>query len=52
MYDAADYGCTIIPPMLTFYSGAVSIDEQINHIVGKILIQFGIVPKSFKQWEN
>ena len=52
MYDAADFGCTIIPPMLTFYSGAVSIDEQINHIVGKILLQFGIVPKSFKQWEN
>ena len=52
MYDAADYGCTIIPPMLTFYSGAETMDEQINHIIGKILLQFGIVPRSFKHWEN
>ena len=52
MYDASNLGCTIIPPMLTFYSGATNIDEQVNHIVGKILLQFGIVPKRFKQWKN
>jgi len=51
MYEAAQLGCTIVPPMLTFYSGALTLDEQITHIVGKILLQFGIVPKDFKQWE-
>lgn len=51
MYEASQLGCTIIPPVLTFYSGAETLDEQINHIVGKILLQFGIVPKNFKQWE-
>lgn len=52
MYEAANLGCTVIPPMLTFYSRAESMEEQINHIVGKILLQFNIVPKNFKQWEN
>ena len=50
MYEASGLGCTVVPPMLTFYSGAETLDEQINHVVGKILLQFGLVPKSFKQW--
>lgn len=51
MYEASQLGCTIVPPMLTFYSGAETLDEQINHVVGKILLQFGVVPQNFKQWE-
>ena len=51
MYEASQLGCTIIPPMLTFYSGAESLDEQIDHVIGKILLQFGIVPKNFRQWK-
>lgn len=51
MYEASQLGCTIVPPVLTLYSGAQTMDEQINHIVGKILLQFGIIPKNFKQWE-
>lgn len=50
MYEASQLGCTVVPPMLTFYSGAETLDEQIDHIVGKILLQFGIIPKRFKQW--
>lgn len=51
MHEAAQLGCTVVPPMLTFYSGAQTLDEQIDHVVGKVLLQFGIVPKNFKQWE-
>lgn len=51
MYEASQLGCTIVPPMLTFYSGAETMEEQINHVVGKILLQFGIVPQCFKQWK-
>lgn len=51
MYEAAQLGCTVVPPMLTFYSGAETLDGQIDHVVGKILLQFGIVPKNFKQWK-
>ena len=51
LYEASALGCTIVPPVLTFYSRAETVDEQINHVVGKILLQFGIIPKSFRQWE-
>ena len=51
MYEASQLGCTIVPPVLTFYSGAETLEEQINHVVGKILLQFGVVPINFKQWE-
>ncbi len=51
LYEASQLGCTVVPPMLTFYSGAKTLEEQIDHVIGKILLQFGIVPKSFKQWK-
>ena len=51
MKEAADVGCTIVPPMLTFYNHPESIEDQINHVIGKILMQFGIVPQNFKPWE-
>ncbi len=51
LYEASQLGCTVVPPMLTFYSGAETLEEQIDHVIGKILLQFGIVPKSFKQWK-
>ena len=52
MAAAADLGCTIIPPMLTFYNNPQSLDDQINHVVGKVLMQFGIEHKSFVPWNG
>jgi 4-hydroxy-3-polyprenylbenzoate decarboxylase len=52
MQAAADFGCTIIPPMLTFYNSPQSLDDQINHVVGKTLMQFGIDHKSFVPWNG
>lgn len=48
--EAADLGCVIIPPMLTFYNGPKTVEDQINHIVGKVLMQFGITYDKFKPW--
>ena len=50
--QAADLGCAILPPVLTFYSGADTVDGQIDHLVGKILMQFGLRHESFKPWEG
>ena len=49
---AADLGCTIVPPMLTFYNGADTMEAQINHVVGKVLLQFGVVPEGFVPWKG
>ena len=49
---AAQYGCTIIPPMLTFYNGPRTVEDQIHHVVGKVLLQFGIIYERMKSWEG
>ena len=48
---AAEAGAAIVPPMLTFYNRPTTVDEQIDHVIGKILLQFGIVPDHFRAWE-
>lgn len=48
--EAADYGCVIVPPVLTFYNQATSVEKQIDHIIGKILMQFGITYSNFQPW--
>ncbi|MBQ8918991.1 MAG: UbiX family flavin prenyltransferase [Acidaminococcaceae bacterium] len=48
---AAQYGCTVIPPMLTFYNGAQTVEDQIHHVIGKILLQFGLPYARMKPWD-
>ncbi|MGN0352936.1 MAG: UbiX family flavin prenyltransferase [Roseburia sp.] len=48
--DAAEYGCTIVPPMMSFYSGQMTMQDQLNHIVGKVLMQFDIEFGEFRPW--
>lgn len=50
--EAADNGCIVIPPMMTFYNDSNSVEKQINHIIGKILMQFDIDYKEFVAWEG
>ena len=50
--EAADNGCIIVPPVLTFYNGADSVEKQIRHIIGKILLQFGISYEPFRPWQG
>lgn len=52
MLAAADAGCVLVPPMLTFYNGPITIEDQINHVVGKVLRQFGLEPRKFHAWEG
>jgi len=52
MKEASDLGCVIIPPLLTFYNSPQTIEEQVNHIIGKVLMQFGFDHRKFKAWEG
>lgn len=50
--EAAELGCTIIPPMLTFYNTQGTIADQMNHVIGKVLMQFGLRHKNFIPWKG
>lgn len=52
LLTANELGCTIVPPVLTFYNHPATIQDHIDHILGKALLQFGIVLPSFKSWEG
>lgn len=52
MVKASRYGCDIVPPMLTFYNHPHSIQDMINHLVGKILMLFGIPFHEFVPWRG
>lgn len=49
---AAELGCVIVPPMLSFYSGQTTVEDQIHHIVGKILMQFDLDYEEFHPWDG
>ncbi|MBN1896339.1 MAG: UbiX family flavin prenyltransferase [Candidatus Aenigmarchaeota archaeon] len=50
MKNVTDAGAVVIPPMMTFYSKPKTVDDMIEHIVGKVLDQFGIDSK-YKRWK-
>lgn len=45
-------GYVILPPMLTFYNGCETTAQQVEHVVGKTLMQFGIDYEPFRPWEG
>jgi len=50
MAAAADLGCAIVPPILTFYSGQETLQDQIDHVIGKVLMQFDLTFDRFHAW--
>lgn len=50
MLDLARLGVTIMPPMPAFYCKPQSVDDVVNHLVGKILDRFGIMHDLFVRW--
>ncbi len=52
MAQAAADGCIIIPPMLTLYNHADTVQKQIDHIIGKVLAQFGLKYNKFVPWQE
>lgn len=52
MSEAAQHGCVILPPMLTFYNKPSCIQDMINHLVGKILMMFDREFRDFIPWRG
>lgn len=52
LLQAAEDGYVILPPMLTFYNGCETTDQQVDHVVGKALMQFGIQYRQFRPWRG
>lgn len=52
MLRACEDGYVIIPPMLTFYNGCETTMDQVDHVVGKVLMQFGLEYERFRPWED
>lgn len=46
----AEIGAVILPPMPAMYAKPKSVDDIVNHTVGKALDQFGVEHKLFKRW--
>ena len=52
LYEAADLGAVIAPPMPAFYITPETIDDQINHSIGRVLDLFQIDPGIVKRWQG
>ena len=50
MLKAADIGAVILPPMPAFYTKPQTLDDIVNHTVGKVLDQFGVEHEMYKRW--
>jgi 4-hydroxy-3-polyprenylbenzoate decarboxylase len=50
MMNLADLGATIMPPIPAFYCLPQTIDDIVNHLVGKVLDMFHIEHNLFKRW--
>ena len=50
MLRAAEDGCAIVPPMLSFYAGEENLRAQIEQVTGKILLQFGLLHPEMQVW--
>ena len=52
MLKLSRMGVTMLPPMPAFYNHPQSIDDMVNHIVGRVLDQFGIPAPFEKRWDG
>lgn len=52
MLLADELGCVVLPPMLSFYNQVNSIEGQVDHILGKALLQFGLRLDGFFEWQG
>lgn len=43
-------GACIVPPMPAFYNHPATIDELVNHLVGRVMDQFGIPHNLTRRW--
>ena len=45
-------GVTILPPMPAFYNRPATVDDIVDHIVARVLDQFGIDAEFAKRWDG
>jgi polyprenyl P-hydroxybenzoate/phenylacrylic acid decarboxylase-like protein len=50
MVSVTEMGGVIFPPVPAFYSGAKTIDDLVNHTVGRCLDLFGVEHGTIKRW--
>lgn len=50
MLTLAEAGAIILPAMPAFYCKPKTIDDIVNHMVGRVLDQLGIAHKIYKRW--
>ncbi len=52
MVAVTEMGGVIFPPVPAFYSGAQTIDDLVNHTVGRVLDLFGVEHETIKRWQG
>jgi 4-hydroxy-3-polyprenylbenzoate decarboxylase len=52
LYEVAQLGAVIAPPMPAFYNQPQTIDDLVNHSVGRVLDLFGLDTGVLKRWEG
>lgn len=52
MLKLARMGATILPPMPAFYNEPQTLDDIVDHIVARVLDQFGVPADFAKRWDG
>src|SRR5688572_30055176 len=52
MVAVTEMGGIIFPPVPAFYSGAQTIDDLVNHTVGRVLDLFGLEHETIRRWQG
>jgi len=52
MVAVTEMGGVIFPPVPAFYSGAKTIDDLVNHTVGRVLDLFGVEHETIRRWQG
>jgi len=50
--QAARYGAVVLPPVPAFYHRPQTLDDIVNHSVGRALDQFDVPHRLFKRWKE
>ncbi|QDY77053.1 UbiX family flavin prenyltransferase [Streptomyces qinzhouensis] len=45
-------GVVVLPPVLTFYNHPTSVDDMVDHLVTRVLDQFGIASHRARRWQG
>ena len=52
MEQVTEMGGVIFPPVPAFYSHAKTVDDIVNHTVGRVLDLFGVEHQRIKRWQG